>query len=618
MHRRCLAVFLCALIALTASAAGQEVPVPAPAVAPLASVTPSEPSRPAAESAIKTKKISSRDQRKAKIKFLEGAKAFEKGDLSRAEDNFFKAHVRDPDNAQYSLSIEIVRQYQVARFIHRASEAEMYGDKNKAMTALHEALRLDPHSPMASTYMNTLKTTSTAPAQDVQSHKAAAASPIKLDPQNIRCAFHLQLDKPDLIRQVLKAYGIEATIDNSVSSAIVHFDVQDVSFTDATDLVKLATATFFVPLDPQHVLAVSDTTENRNKYQRLAVETIDFPGLTPTESTDLQNIARTLFGLEHVVAQDKQGKVILRAPGYELQVINQAFAELLAGRNEVQLDIHVYEVDKTKETNAGATLPNSATLFNVRSEINNIIANNSSLVQQIISSGLASAGDYSAILAILLASGELSGTVFNNAFVLFGGGLTETGAEWNSATANMLLNSSDVRSVNQVQLRVQDQEEATFRDGERYPVMTSNYTAAAGSSSSSTITVPQIQYQDLGLTLKVKPVIEGENKMLLNLDLQLAALAGSTLNNIPVLSHQQYTGVVSLRTGESALVVSAMSKQDEREISGIPGLSELPGLRDTTNRDNTMNSKELVVLITPHIVRLTHPENAGTMYLLPM
>jgi type II secretory pathway component GspD/PulD (secretin) len=575
--------------------------------------------RPAVASANKTKNISRRDQRKAKTKFLQGAEAFAKGDLSGAEDDFLKAHVLDPDNTQYFLSVEVVRQYQVTKLIHRATEAGMYGDKTKAMAVLHEALRLDPHSPMASTYMNTLKTTSTAGATDVQDHETTPASPIELDPQTYeRCTFHLQLDKPELIRQVLKAYGIEATIDKSVSSPTVHFDADDVSFTDATNLVKLATATFFVPLDPQHVLVVSDTKENRNKYQRLAIEAINFPGLTPAELTDLQNIARTLFGLEHGVAQDKRGNVILRAPDYELQVINQAFTELLAGRNEVQLDIHVYEVDKTKETNAGVALPNSATLFNVRSEINNVIANNSSLVEEIIASGLASAGDYSAILAALLASGELSGTVFNNAFVLFGGGQTETGAEWNSTTANMLLNSSDVKSLNQIQLRVQDQEEATFRSGERYPIMTSSYTAEASTSSSSTLTVPQIQYQDLGLTLKVKPTVEGTNKIQLNLDLQLTALAGSTLNNIPVLSQEQYTGVVSLRTGESELVVSAMSKQDEREITGVPGLSQLPGLRDTTNRQNTIKDKELVVLITPHIVRLAHLENAGTMYLLPM
>jgi type II secretory pathway component GspD/PulD (secretin) len=201
-------------------------------------------------------------------------------------------------------------------------------------------------------------------------------------------------------------------------------------------------------------------------------------------------------------------------------------------------------------------------VFNVRSEINSIIANNSTLVQEIISSGLASAGDYAEILAALLASGELSGTVFNNPFVLFGGGLTETGVEWNSTIANMLLNSSDVRSLNRIQLRVLDHEEATFRSGQRYPILTASYTGLGGSSSSSsaTATIPEVQYQDLGLTLKVKPSIENQEQVALSFDLKVASLAGSSINDVPVLANRQYSGDIVVHFGNSALITSAISR----------------------------------------------------------
>jgi type II secretory pathway component GspD/PulD (secretin) len=348
------------------------------------------------------------------------------------------------------------------------------------------------------------------------------------------------------------------------------------------------------------------------------METFSFPGLNANELNDMQNIARTVFGAERSVAEPGQSKMTVRSPGAQVEEMNQAFAELLAGRSEILLDVAVYEFDKTRSPNVGVVLPNSATLFNAKSEINSIIANNSTLVDEIISSGLASAGDYTAILAILLASGELSGTVFNSSLVLFGGGWTETGTEWNTTSANMLLSSSDVRSLNQMQLRVLDQEEATFRSGERYPIMTSSYTALASGSSSSTATTPQIQYEDLGLTLKVKPHIEGENEVSLDLNLKVESLAGSTINDIPALASRQYTSVVSLRLGESALVASAMSKEDSLAITGIPGLSEIPGLHNATDRQDTTDSLDLVILVTPHIVRLTHREAAGAMLFLPL
>jgi len=55
-----------------------------------------------------------------------------------------------------------------------------------------------------------------------------------------------------------------------------------------------------------------------------------------------------------------------------------------------------------------------------------VISQNSSLVQQIISSGLASAGDYAAIAAILIASGEVTGSILTQPFATFGNGLTLT------------------------------------------------------------------------------------------------------------------------------------------------------------------------------------------------
>ena len=59
-------------------------------------------------------------------------------------------------------------------------------------------------------------------------------------------------------------------------------------------------------------------------------------------------------------------------------------------------------------------LPQTTSVFNVPSEVNSVISSNSSLVQQIIQSGLASAGDYAAIAAILIASGEVTSSILSS------------------------------------------------------------------------------------------------------------------------------------------------------------------------------------------------------------
>jgi general secretion pathway protein D len=547
--------------------------------------------------------------------FLTGTRAFEQNRLTLAEHEFLRAQKLDPTNPHYALSVRIARQFRVKQLIDLSDEARQRGNQPEMSAAIRRALNLDPENPFVTQYLHAPTLHPYAQPPVVTRENDRPNAPITLAPDKIVHSFHLRVDERQLLSRVLEAYGIQAEVSDSVAARVIPFDVTDATFAVAVRLVQLATGTFVVPLDSHGALVVADTRENRLKYEPLIVETLYFPGLNNPELNDMEMIARDVAGVQHSVVHPGQGTITVRAPEAELTALSRTYAELLEGRSEVQLDVHVYEVDRTNETNAGTILPNSATLFSVRSEADSILADNSALVQEIISSGEAAAGDWEKILAILIASGSLSGTVFNSPFVVFGGGLTETGAEWNTTAANMLLNTSDVKSLDQIQLRVLDQEEATFRVGERYPIMTSTY-SVVNEANSSTQTTPQVQYTDLGLSLRAKPFIEGPGDITLHLQLELDSLAGSSLNDIPVLTDREYSGVVSVHPGDSALLVSAMSRQDSLELTGVPGLSDIPGFGDATNRQNTTEDMELVILITPHIVRMAGRPAAGPVLML--
>jgi general secretion pathway protein D len=561
-------------------------------------------------------KVSRRRRHQANKAFLAGAKAIEKGDARTAEKDFELAHELDPENRRYPLSAEIVRQNVVAQLAQRAQDQWSQGQKHHALTFLEEALQVDPNSPAVAKYIATLASEMSPKPPSFRTEEREASEPVFLAPQDALHSFHVRTDKRSLIFDVLSAYGVRATLDDSVRGQSVYFDTDDVDFADATELLKLATDTFFVPLAPKSVIAVADTKENRAKFERRAMRTFYFPGLNSQELTDMGSIARSVFGAEQSLIEPSRGTLTVRAPEPELDALDQTYTELLSGRSVVQLEVRQYEIDKTKATNVGVILPASTTLFSVPSEINSILQNNSSLVSQLLQEYPSLAGNDEAILAALIASGALTGTVFNSPFAVFGGGLTEMGLDLSGVSVNMLLNSSDARSLDQEVLRVLDQEDATIRSGERYPIMTSSF-SGLGSSSSSNVTVPQIQYQDLGLTLKVTPHVESSNEVSLSLDMKLSSLAGASLNNIPILANRQYSGVVSLRLGDTAILVSDLSKQESLDITGVPGLSDLPGFSGTTNRQDTKDIMELVIEITPHLVRLAHQETEGPMLLLP-
>jgi general secretion pathway protein D len=396
-----------------------------------------------------------------------------------------------------------------------------------------------------------------------------------------------------------------------------------------------------VPLDPVRVLVVKESKENHEKYDRLSLETLRLPGLTATEFSDMSNLAKNVLGIQQAAAQPEAGTLTIRAPIGSLLALNRTLADLLDGKSEVLLDVKIYEVENTRTRLVGVQLPQTTTVFNVPSELNSIISSNSSLVQQIIASGLASAGDYAAIAAILIASGEVSSSILSTPFATFGNGLTLTGISAGGITGNLSLNAADTRSLDQVQIRLDDNAEGTVRSGTRYPITTSSYSSIASSSvsipgitsaglssvlsglgiSASSLSsfapIPQVQYQDLGLTFKVTPRIERNDDVVLKLDLKIQALQGASLNGLPVLTNRNYTADIHLVNGASALVVGNLSRQESNAVSGTPGLTELPGFAALSSTTKEFDVSNLAILITPHIVRRRHNDLTGPLIPLP-
>lgn len=581
---------------------------------------------------------------RARKLYLDGVRALAAKNYTRADADFTSAVQLEPDNADYRAAETILTGHRAARLIAEADKASLQGRQAEARADLLAAYKLDPKSPMIAQHINQIADAAAPTPVDLHPQDSTLAPPVTLAPTTGRHTFHLHEGAVETLRQVLGAYGIHPAIDSSVRDFMVRFNAEDVTFAQAARLVQLATGTFFVPLDPARTLVAADTPENREKFQRLAEETIYLPGLEPSEIKDLSLVAHNVFKAQRVATSAAHSTMTVRAPASELNALNGTLRELLNGRSMVQIDVRLYNIGKTKSRNLGVQLPQQTVLFNIPSELNSFIQQNQSLVDQIISSGLASPGDIGAIALALLASGEVTGTsILSQPFAYFGGGLTLTGLSTGSVTGNLALNSSVTQVIDQVTLRLLNREQSTIRSGERYPIITSKYSnfgssslGLAGLSSSGlsselaslgitaselesglSETIPQVQYQDLGLTLVVRPFIQADHDVTLDLQLKITSLQGTSLNGLPVLNSQQYATITTLKPGASAMLVSDLSKQQSRAVTGVPGLSDLPGFQSSTNQNTQYNYSDLVLVLTPHIIRLAHHAEAGKMFIFP-
>jgi Flp pilus assembly secretin CpaC len=131
------------------------------------------------------------------------------------------------------------------------------------------------------------------------------------------------------------------------------------------------------------------------------------------------------------------------------------------------------------------------------------------------------------------------------------------------------------------------------------------------------VTIPQVQFEDLGLTLDATPVIQRAGTVQLALNLKIESLGGGSISNIPILNSRQLSSTITIPAGQTALLVGQVSKSETRDIQGVPGLSEIPGFQSTTNEDKQTSTGELLITITPHVVREGGPRIASRPLLLP-
>jgi Flp pilus assembly secretin CpaC len=593
--------------------------------------------------------MSAKQVRAADDAYLQGAKHVQHQELADAIQCFEKAVRLNPNDSDYSLALIVTREDYVTELVQRAAQARSVGNPKLADSLLIEARTLDPnnhvvmqHFEMLPTAAAQVATTPTKPdlfyssidpskfpAQNIAS---TLQGPVELTPTLGSRDVHLHGDVQTVVRNLYSLFGIRVTFDPSVTSGPpINMDITNVTFAGATRALEVVAGVFAIPVQPNLVLVAKDTQENRDALMPLVEETVYLPGRTNDEMQELANVARNIFDIKEVTASATGGFLLLRGNEQVLREVNAVYDDMLDGSPEVLFDVSLYELDKTIDNNAGATLPSSAGVFSIASEAQSLVTQNQALINQAVAAGLLTLNgtplqNLITEVGFLVASGTVTAAQYTNLLGIFGGGLTYAGLFLGSSSSfNLALNSTDVTILDEAQILAINKQAATFRVGSRYPVVTGTYSSGASSSLASSLSglningtsvssllsqylgsnsvwVPEFQFEDLGITLKLTPQILRSDAVSLALDMKVEALAGSSIDNIPILNNRAMNSTITVPAGHTAMLATLVSSSEMKDLTGLPGLSELPGFQGT-DQDRQKSSTELLITITPHIVR---------------
>ncbi|MFB3149578.1 MAG: type II secretion system secretin GspD, partial [Alphaproteobacteria bacterium] len=182
---------------------------------------------------------------------------------------------------------------------------------------------------------------------------------------------------------------------------------------------------------------------------------------------------------------------------------------------------------------------------------------------------------------------------------------------FNTPSARVVLNAldkvSDVNIISSPQLMVLDNQTARLQVGLQVPFATQSAVDVGGAQGSLPLTtlVSSIQQLDTGVILNVTPRVNPGGLVIMEIEQEVSFVKDPGTGGVtPTIDQSKISTTVAVQSGETVALGGLIQDTRTKITQGIPLLSRLPiiGPLFGVKEDNT-DRTELLVLITPHVVR---------------
>jgi len=182
-----------------------------------------------------------------------------------------------------------------------------------------------------------------------------------------------------------------------------------------------------------------------------------------------------------------------------------------------------------------------------------------------------------------------------------------------TATLRAMESAGVMRTLAEPNLTAISGESATFIAGGEFPI-------PAGYSCDPTthVCTTQISFKKFGISLNFTPVVMSEGRISMRVMTEVSelsnenaitlsqAVSSSTTNSltIPAIKTRRAETTLEIPSGGAMAMAGLIQNQTKLAVNGMPGLMQLPVLGALfRSRDYVNNQTELMVLVTPYVVR---------------
>lgn len=555
---------------------------------------------------------------------LAGQGALKQGDLALEQQNYdlavkeyLKAAQEHPGNNEYLLRLN--RTMAMAALQHQARGDELMAEKKfrRAMDEYMQALELDGSLYVAANGLEAAKRsleleTLLAEARQLMANDQNLAAleridrALALDPDHLparQLKQHLirlrnktlvdgielavsspdpitlnfkDTELPDAFDILTRLSGINFILDEDIQKSKTSLFIEEASFSQALELLLRMNKLDKKILNSKTIILYPKTREKQKQFQDQIIRTFY---LSHIDAKKAVNLLRTMLQIRKIYVQEELNAVVIRDEPEVVRLAQKMLEANDRGSSEVLFDLELIEVNHSDTEELGLKLSNYS-----------------------IGAGLSIDGT-GTIVDSALSSGNSTANLAD-----FKTGLDPFYA-LPTATFRLLKTQVDADILANPSIRVRNQEKAKVHVGSREPIITVTTTGDNVSDS--------VQYVDIGVKLNVEPTIQLDNTIVTKLSLEVSNVSGREKTTrgtaVITISSTNAETVLTLKDGEQTIIGGLIRNDNSVTNSKIPLLGDLPLLSKLVNgRDNVKSKREILLSITPHILKTVHVPTGDT------
>ncbi len=207
----------------------------------------------------------------------------------------------------------------------------------------------------------------------------------------------------------------------------------------------------------------------------------------------------------------------------------------------------------------------------------------------------------------------LGSLVTTGAAAFASGGLSTL---YNSGAIKAILTAEadkgNVNVISSPSIMVLNNQQAKINVGDQIPIQTSSVTNAVNSNgisanpnSTGFAQANQIQYKDTGVTLDVKPRVNANGMVIMEIKQIVSSVKETTVGvtSSATINKQEIESNIAVKDGETIALGGLIKEDNTANKAGIPFLYQLPWIGPLFGNTTYKKTRaELVVLITPRVV----------------